>query len=300
MKDQIPTEGRPPVGIVIVHRDQGRRCVDTLRRFCEQDVPVDLIVADNDSRADELARIRDADLGTGQMVTVLQTGKNSGFGPGLNVGLRHWLRHGTGEWVIASPHDALLEPGGLPRLIALAESRERAGVLCADVGDQATPTIDPVLGAIPGPANVREGWEDADYPHGTLMLFRRSCLIDIGLFDERYFAYNDEADIGIRARAAGWECGLARGVMVENPFTSTGPPVIDYLRLRNTLLMQYTHFGKGKAAMRAMLALVNVAHATVRPSIRPPWYTGPARLYGVLDAFRRRWGPPPDSLLPDP
>lgn len=279
--------------MVIAHRNQGQRCVATLRRFLEQGVAVELIVVDNGSRSDEVRHIR----ASGIDAEIIETGANTGFGPSLNVGLRRWLRRGRGDWVVAAPHDALLEPGGIAKLLALASDRPRAGVLCADVGDQATPTVDPVLGAIPGRALVREGWEDAHYPHGTLMLFQRKCLEEIGLFDERYFAYNDEADIGIRARAAGWDVGLARGVMVENPSTSTGPAVIDYLRLRNTLLMQHDHFGRGKALMRAVIALANVGHATVRPSIRPPWYTGTARLRGIGAALQRRWGPPPDDLF---
>ena len=44
------------------------------------------------------------------------------------------------------------------------------------------------------------------------MLFaRRGALEDVGLFDERYFAYCEEADLGLRAVAAGWEVGLVRG-----------------------------------------------------------------------------------------
>jgi len=223
---------------------------------------------------------------------VIQAGSNTGFGPGLNIGIRHWLRRGQGSWLVLAPHDALLEPGGIRRLVELAEAQPNAGVLCADVGDQATPMVDHVLGALPGPAHVLAGWEDADYPHGTLIMIRRECLVDIGMFDERYFAYCDEADLGLRAKAAGWGVGLARGVTVENPSTSTAPAVIDHLRLRNTILLIGTHFGWRKALMRSVIALGNVAHATVRPSVRPPWYDGRARLRGVLDAALGRFGPP--------
>ena len=37
------------------------------------------------------------------------------------------------------------------------------------------------------------------------MLFRRECLEDVGLFDERYFAYGDEMEIGLRAARHGWK-----------------------------------------------------------------------------------------------
>jgi len=274
------------VGVVVIHRDQPTRLAATVARFRDQDVDVDLIVVDNASTSEHRAQLDHLSC------PVIDAGANTGFGPGLNIGIRHWLRRYEGDWLVLAPHDALMEPGGLRRLVDIAESQTRAGIICADVGDQATPHIDHVLGALPGPAHVHAGWEDADYPHGTLIMIRRECLLDIGLIDERYFAYNDEADLGLRAQAAGWEVGLARGVVVENPSTSTAPAIIDYLRLRNTILLIGTHFGPGKAFMRALIAVVNVVHASLRPQIRPPWYDGRARLHAVLDAGLGRYGAP--------
>ena len=37
-------------------------------------------------------------------------------------------------------------------------------------------------------------------------LYRRRMLDEIGLFDERYFAYMEDVDLAIRARLAGWTC----------------------------------------------------------------------------------------------
>lgn len=279
--------GAVRVGVVIVHRNQPERLAATVDRFRRQGVDVDVVVVDNASEPRHRAAIASLDC------HIIDAGSNTGFGPGLNIGVRHWMRRTKDRWVVMAPHDALLEEGGIRRLVEIAEAQPNAGVICADVGDQATPRVDHVLGALPGPAHVLAGWEDADYPHGTLIMMRRECIEDIGIFDERFFAYNDEADLGLRAKAARWGVGLARGVTVENPSTSTAPSVIDHLRLRNTILLIAKHFGLQKAVMRSLIALGNVAHASVRPSIRPPWYDGRARLRGVVDAARGRYGPPP-------
>ena len=42
--------------------------------------------------------------------------------------------------------------------------------------------VDPLFGALLRPSVVDHGWEDAGYPHGTLLLARRACLEEIGLF----------------------------------------------------------------------------------------------------------------------
>ena len=276
------------VTVVIVHRNQSPRCLDTIARLQDQDVEVALTIVDNGSTSEHLQRLQ----GSSYEFELVETAQNLGFGPGANVGLRRWLRRGAGEWAVVVPHDALPEPGGLARLIATADAVANSGMACADVGDQATPHVDPYLGAFPGPSTVRSGWEPADYPHGTLMLFRRSCLEEIGVFDERYFAYNDEADLGLRAQQKGWAVGLVRGEMVENPTMGTAPELVDYLRLRNTILLLDTHYGKMQAAFRVGVALANIVHAAVRPAARPPWYSARARAWGVLDAVRGRYGPP--------
>jgi N-acetylglucosaminyl-diphospho-decaprenol L-rhamnosyltransferase len=284
----MASSGHGPATVVIVHRNQSERCLDTIARFLEQGVAVAITVVDNGSEPEHLNRLESCR----HEIELVRTGQNLGFGPGANVGLRRWLRRGVGEWAVVAPHDALLGVGGISRLISETAAIARAGMSCADVGDQATPLVDPFLGAFQGPTTVRRGWEPAAYPHGTLMLFRRECLEQIGIFDERYFAYNDEADLGLRASEHGWEVGLVRGEMVENPTMGTHPEIVDYLRLRNTVLLLGTHFGRVQAGFRIGVAVLNIAHASVRPAARPPWFSARARTWAVIDAVRGRYGPP--------
>jgi GT2 family glycosyltransferase len=44
------------------------------------------------------------------------------------------------------------------------------------------------------------------WPDGCACLYRRAMLEDIGGFDEDFFAYADDAELGMRARWAGWRC----------------------------------------------------------------------------------------------
>ena len=55
------------------------------------------------------------------------------------------------------------------------------------------------------PANIRAA-SDALFPSGSAALYRRKMLDEIGLFDERFFLYCEDTDLGLRARWAGWEC----------------------------------------------------------------------------------------------
>jgi GT2 family glycosyltransferase len=231
-------------------------------------------------------------------IDLITLASNTGFGPGSNVGWRHWLEHGTGDWVALAPHDALPEDDTLVRLIAACEDHGRwVGLACADVGDGETPVYDPYFGGMTVPARTTSGWEDADYPHGTLLLARRACLDDIGLFDERYFAYCEEADLGLRAKAAGWEVGLVRGVRVHNPTMRSGSPVTDYLMHRNTLLLVREHSGRYHATVRLQIALWHLLRGTVQPSSRAWLWSAEGRRRGIADYLRGRFGRPPDDLF---
>ncbi|MEO7555951.1 MAG: glycosyltransferase family 2 protein [Acidimicrobiales bacterium] len=282
-----------PIPVVLVHRDQPERLRTTVAAFRAQTVPVRMLVVDNGSTA--------VPVGLGDDVEVVAAGANLGFGPGANVGLRWFLNDSTlGELVAVAPHDALPAPDALERIASAMGRRDRAGLACADYGDGSTPVVDPYFGGILVPATVAEGWEDAGHPHGTLLVARRACLTEIGLFDERYFAYGEEADLGLRATDAGWEVGLVRGAMVENPNLHGAVGAVSYLQLRNTLLLVREHSGCYHAFIRYQLALAQLAIGLVSSARRDPYWHVEGKVLALIDFARGRCGAPPERLLTRP
>ena len=285
--------------VVILHWNRPARCVPTVARFLAQAVPggVRVVVVDNGSTPDALAAVR---AGIPPEVELVALPRNRGFGPGANAGFRHIIANphpGDAGWIGLAPQDAEPAPDCLERMLAAVGQRPRAGLACADFGDGATPVVDPYFGGILAPATVTEGWEPAGPPHGTLMLARRSVLEEVGLFDERYFAYCEEADLALRAAASGWETGLIRGALVVNPDLGTRIPVIDYLQLRNTLLLVREHSGRYHAFIRGLLAVGQLLGGMVSPARRGPYFDPRARVRALIDHARGRYGPPPASLL---
>jgi N-acetylglucosaminyl-diphospho-decaprenol L-rhamnosyltransferase len=270
---------------VVVHRDRPDACARTVDALRCQGVGR-IIVIDNGSA--ELPRVE---------AELVALGYNAGFGPAANSGLRRWLADGDGDHVLVCPHDAEPAPRCVELLVAAASVRPRAGLVSAEYGDHhwgGTPVVDPLFGALLRPSTVDDGWEDAGYPHGTLFLATRACLLAIGLFDERYFAYCEEADLGERARRAGWD---VRGAVVRNPGQSSAAAVPQYLMLRNTLQLVRRHFGRTPAA--AQFAVVT--GITLRGALggaKAPFWNLRGRLFGLRDALLGRTGGPPASLVP--
>jgi len=265
---------------------------------------VQVTVVDNGSSPAAIAHL-EAELPD---VEVLALGSNRGFGPAANVGLRQWLEASTTDWAAVAAHDALPESGCLRRLLDAVATRPRAGLASAVYGERNVgfwlartdmkPVVDRYFGGILVAAERTTGWEDAGHPHGTLMLAGRQCLNEVGLFDERYFAYCEEADLGERARRAGWEVGVVWDALVENPHMSGGSAAVEYLQLRNSLLLVRDHFGRYPAFIRLTMALGDTAFRTLVPKRRTPIFSLPARWRAIVDFGRGRYGPPPASLLP--
>jgi N-acetylglucosaminyl-diphospho-decaprenol L-rhamnosyltransferase len=284
----------PALDLVVVHRENPLVVPKTVERFIDQGVDLRVLVVDNGSSPEALDRVRAA-LPAG--VELLALGDNRGFGPAANAGFRWFLARDPAPWLAVAPHDAEPQPGCLTRLLDELAARPRAGLASADVGDGLTPVVDRYFGAIPAPATVTEGWEPAGYPHGTLMLARRELLAEVGLFDERYFAYCEEAELAVRAARAGWEIGVVRGADVRNGGLGSRIALVDYLQLRNTLLMVREHSGRYHATIRLIIAAWHMTAGALNPRWRGgPYWAPRARLRAVVDHLRGRYGPPPASI----
>ncbi len=288
-----------PLAVVLVHWNRAEACRVSANRFRSHGRPLRVIVVDNGSRSDELAALK-AWVHESPDTELIEMGSNTGFGAAANRGLRRWLCDPDGsEWALLAPHDADPLDGCLDALLSAIAGEPMAGLACADVGDGHVPYLDPYFGGItmPGVGADVPGWVPADYPHGTLMALGRRCLGEIGLFDERFFAYCEEADLGLRARRHGWKVGLVRGARVHNTHLGSSVAAVDYLQQRNTLRLVRSTSGRYHASIRLALSLVQIAKGILRPSSAPLVFDPRARLLGIRDFLLGRFGPPPAELF---
>ncbi len=206
--------------LLVVHWNQPEACARTVRAFLAQNVPLEITVLDNDSSAElfqQLELILDSD------ANIVRLDNNKGWGGALNVALRHWLHSETSSFCFISAHDAMPESDCLPLLLRAAENDARIGIACPQYPEPIITRFSRWHGVQPERVLPRERGvsQEIDVPHGTLMLVRRKCLQEIGIFDQRYFAYGDEHELGARAVRNGWKVVMVWGAIVVNPVTST-------------------------------------------------------------------------------
>ncbi len=281
----------PEVDLFVVHWNQPDSCVATVNALRAQEIPLRVTVIDNDSEAEPFRRL-EAELDTS--VTIVRLDDNKGWGGALNVALRRWLRSETNPYCLISAHDAVPGPDCLSLLMAAAVADPRIGIACPQYPDPFVTRLSRWRGVYPEAATPRErGCAQAvDVPHGTLMLVRRECLDEIGIFDQRYFAYGDEHELGARAVRRGWNVVLVWGAMVTNPATSTESSWRSYLFARNSLLLVHDYFGRAAATVRALLILLNTVRLLARDRDKGFAFSARARWCAVRDYFAGRTGRP--------
>jgi N-acetylglucosaminyl-diphospho-decaprenol L-rhamnosyltransferase len=285
-------DSRIPVTVFVVHWNAPTQCRATIDAFTTQTRPTHVTVLDNGSQPDSLASIIER-----PGIEVISLGENLGFGPAANVGIRRWLAVDEGDWAVVAAHDALPDPDCLERLIEAAEDRTRAGIVSPEFGVFEIPEVNPVHGPRFRRVGPRPpGWESVSFPHGTLMLLRRACIDDVGVFDERYFAFGEEQDLGTRARVAGWDVGIVWGARVRNPGHLVPGRTASYLQIRNSLLYVRDHLGLGAILIRIVATSANTFVLLIHRRGRPSMYSFRARLAGIRDFVLGRFGPPPSTV----
>jgi GT2 family glycosyltransferase len=278
------------ISVVVVNYNGRGYLEGCLRTLAEEGYPAyEVIVVDNastDGSADWVAAHF-------PNVRVLRAPNNLGFAAGNNLG----IRAARGEFIATLNNDTEVEPDYLERLSAPLRE-ERVG-MCAslmlefrrrDRIDSAGIRIDRVGFAWnlqAGEGADRAGRERTVWGAcAGAALYRRSMLDEIGLFDEDYFGFYEDADLAWRAQLAGWRCALvpaARVYHVHGGSFRQGSEQKLYLLARNrwrTVLKDYP-----MPALALNLPLILAADLLSLMSALLS-YRSLAPLRGRLDALR--------------
>jgi GT2 family glycosyltransferase len=203
---------RPQLSVIIPNWNGKRflqECLDSLK---DQTYPhFETILVDNGSTDGSVEFVRER---YGGFVRIIQNEINLGFAGGTNAG----IRDAGGEYIVLLNNDTWADPHWLEELIKATSVDPPAGmwgskIYAYDHRDRIEAVGELIYwdglcrakGQYDRDRGQYDQMEEIFFPPGCGAMFRREVFDQIGLFDEDFFAYGDDAEMGIRARLAGWK-----------------------------------------------------------------------------------------------
>ena len=146
---------------------------------------------------------------------LIRNSDNRGFCAANNQG----FAASDSEFVALLNNDAEAEPAWLAALASAFENSPAVGMAASKILVYEDPKRIDKAGHLIYPDGQNRGRgtgeldagqydlrEEVLWPDGCAAMYRRAMLDQIGGFDEDFFAYADDAELGLRARIAGWTC----------------------------------------------------------------------------------------------
>lgn len=197
-------------------------CLRSLERQTFTDFEV--IVVDNSGKR----RVREAPESQAARVRIIENETNAGFGRAFNQA----YAESNAPFLAVLNDDAEAEPEWLGELLAAMESQPAVGMCASQVllHGSAEPRIDSF-----GMLLCRDGSSKQQghgqppgtgkrpvhvlLPSGSAALYRREMLAETGVFDDTFFLYCEDTDLGLRARWLAWECLAVPTAIVHHRYS---------------------------------------------------------------------------------
>ena len=268
------------VGIVVVNyntEDDTHMFLASVEKASTPDIALSIIVVDNGSKKVLTLSSNEKKKNT----TLIRSEVNTGFAGGYNIGMRQALADGC-EYILIVNNDTVIDENLIVNLLNVLKKDSKIGVTVPKIyfakghefhKDRYTKDElgkvfwyaggstdwDNVKSIHRGVDEVDNGQydkvEETDFATGCCMMFPREVLEKVGLFDEKYFLYYEDADLNERIQRAGYIIYyVPTAVLVHVSAASTGGAgsnLHDYFLTRNRML-----FGMRYAPLRTKIALL--------------------------------------------
>lgn len=194
-------------------------CIESIIKNTKQEY--EIIVVDNNS-PDNSGKLFEKDFLTCKFIL---NEENVGVPQGLNIG----IENSQGEFIVFLNNDLTVQDGWLEEFFSAYTRFGDALYQGKSLKMRDTKTIDGVgnminlfgFGFARGKGEKDVGKyddkiEETSYASGTCMFLTRKIIEDIGLFDEKLFAYHEEVDFGWRARLFGYRCYYVPNALIHH------------------------------------------------------------------------------------
>lgn len=214
------------VSIIIVNyngADYIEECLESV--YAQTYQPVEIIVVDNHS-SDHSLRILEHHAGR---IRLIKSNINLGFAAGNNKG----IGISKGTYVALLNNDAIAEPVWIARMVETMQADRSLGSCgCKIVSyfDRSKMDSAGLKFSAEGMSRGEGRNQSVDLyresnpiliPSGCASMFRKEALNQTGLFDEDFFCYCEDADLGLRLQLYGWASQYVADAVVYHRYSET-------------------------------------------------------------------------------
>lgn len=231
---------RPLVSVIVVNlngRNILERCLSSIRAQSFKDF--EFIVVDNGSKDGSVEFVSKAY----PSAILIRNKQNLGFCTANNQG----IAASKGKFIVPINNDVVLHKDFLQQLVKTAEANDRIGMVSCKRFFADGKKIDNLglsISAAFTSLLVKDRSQPIFCPDDGACLWRREMLDEISVLDEWYdndfFIYHEDFDIGIRARLLGWQCAFADKAVAFHECSATIAgmgSMKSFLEIRNSLLV---------------------------------------------------------------
>lgn len=304
----------PLVGIILVNfngREDTFECLDSLSKITYKNYKI--YVVDNGS-TDKIAEDVNKRF---RKVCILENNDNLGFTGGNNTGIKVALKDDC-KYVLLLNNDTIVAPNFIEPLVKRLESNSKIAMTTPKIyfyGEKKLwafgGTIDRMLCRSP---HIGVNTEDTgqyqnpirvDRVTGCSMFIRSEVIEKYGMFDDRFFIYEEETDWCIRLTRKGYIFIVEPESVIwhkgHRDSGRIGKPFMIYLQMRNHLLLIRKHsdfffFGGIIAIFYTFFTAFKLSTAALLKFIlsgdKKYLETCKAVTRGVIDYFRNKFGKP--------
>jgi hypothetical protein len=223
------TPESPAVCVIVLSWNGGAVLKECLASLRAQSRAARVIVVDNGSGdgSQDLVRREFPEM------TLIENGRNLGFGEGNNVGIRAAMDAGT-DYVALLNQDARADRDWVAALVRAAETDASIGAVASRLMLHSHQTLLNGAGVVMNLSGCAwdRGFARADGPQwrepcevlaatGGAVLYRTEALRKTGLFDAAYFAYFEDVDLSVRLWEAGCRIVYAPDAVATHRFSFT-------------------------------------------------------------------------------
>lgn len=216
------------VAVVVLNWNDSDLLPHSVGSLLKQSEKCDIIVVDNGSDDDSRITIESF----GNKVTALFNAKNLGFAGGVNRGITYALSEGY-EYIGLLNNDATADKDWVKHLVDSLRSNKRLGGATSTMVHKGDKTFDSTgdfytIWGLPYPRGRGEPVSgkynkllDVTAISGGASMFRADFFTDVGLFDDDFFAYYEDVDLGLRGKLRGWDFAYSPDAKVLHDTGST-------------------------------------------------------------------------------